>query len=148
MRFFQDLFLQNRIFKLYIFGMYLFEGYFRDCRFVVCRGDGSNFARASLKTVFSEALSPVRIFPKVCGKPVRSRTVFLKERLFPEVRFKKMTLRKVDFCGADFFPHPLKGHGPLRLQNRKDHLSDTFRELKGQHQSPSSGGLVRLLGVK
>ena len=76
------------------------------------------FARASLKTAFFRALSPVRIF-KSLWETCTLADSFFKGAAFPEVRFKKMTLRKVDFCGADF-PH-LKGHGPLRLQNRKDH---------------------------
>lgn len=91
------------------------EGYFRDCRFVVCRGDGSNFCESVFKNcVFSRALSPVRIFPKVCGKPVRSRTVSLKERLFPKCGLKNDP-SKGGFLRRGFFPHPLKGHGPLRL---------------------------------
>ena len=89
----------------------------------------------------------MRIFPKFVGN-LYARGHFFKGAAFPEVRFKKMTLRKVDFCGADF-PHPLKDMDLSDCKIEKIILSDTFRELKGASINPlQAAELVRLLGVK
>ena len=67
---------------------------------------------------------------------------------FPEVRFKKMTLRKVD-SAARIFRTPLKDMDLSDCKIEKIILSDTFRELKGASINPlQAAELVRLLGVK